>query len=184
MAKIIIGLTGPLASGKGAVKKYLEEKYGASSHKFSDSLRDVLKRLHLEVSRENMQNLSTTLRSCFGNNILAQVISADAQDDQNEIVIIDGARRLADISNLQTLDNFRLIAIDAQPEIRYHRMVKRNENAGDKEKSFADFIKDSTRETEQEIPQVMAIAHYQLDNSGDFENLYKQLDKIVLEIIV
>jgi len=61
MPKLIIGLVGPLASGKGVVKDYICEKYQAKSYKFSNTIRDVLKRLHIPISRENMQNISVDL---------------------------------------------------------------------------------------------------------------------------
>ena len=119
MPKIIIALAGPIASGKEAVKKYLEEKYGASSYKFSNPLRDVLKRLHLPISRENIQDISTWLRARFGNDLLATIITADAIDDAGEIVIIDGARRLQDVAHLRALPEFKLVGVDADIKTRY-----------------------------------------------------------------
>jgi hypothetical protein len=41
MSKIILGFTGPIASGKEVAKKYIETKYGASSFKFSTILRNI-----------------------------------------------------------------------------------------------------------------------------------------------
>ena len=67
--KIILGLVGSLASGKETTKKYLAENYKAEDCKFSSILRDVLNRLTVPVSRENMQNLSTILRANFGENL-------------------------------------------------------------------------------------------------------------------
>ena len=52
--KIIIGLVGQLACGKGTVAEYLKEKYGASVYRYSTMLRDVLNRLYLEINRVNM----------------------------------------------------------------------------------------------------------------------------------
>src|SRR3990167_736894 len=54
MAKTILGLVGPIASGKDTVKKYLEKKYSALGCRFSSILRDVLERINLPNSRENM----------------------------------------------------------------------------------------------------------------------------------
>lgn len=181
MPKIIIGLVGPVASGKDAAKKYIESKYSASSYKLSDALRDILKRLHLPISRTNLQDLSYDLRQRFGGDILSQTISADAQNDPSAIVIIDGVRRLEDISHLRSLPEFRLISVDADLEKRFERMRKRNENAGDAEKSFADFVADCQKEAEKEIPAVMATAAYQIDNNGSLDDLYHQIDKILSE---
>lgn len=182
MAKIIIGLVGPLASGKGEVKKYLENKFGAISYKFSDILRDVLKRLYLPTSRENLQTLSTDLRTKYGNDILAKVIAADAKNDNRDLIIIDGVRRLDDILYLKDDPNFKLIAIDAKPEIRFKRMCLRNENPGDAHKTFAEFLVDSEREAEKEIPKTMATANYHLENNDDLSNLFEQIDILLKKI--
>ncbi len=181
MTKLILGFVGPLSSGKEVAKKYLEEKYGASSYRFSMMLRDVLNRLYLPISRKNMQNLSLDIRNRFGSDTLAKVIAEDAKNDKNEIIVVDGVRRLDDITHLKDLPGFFLISIDADPEIRYKRILTRNENTDDTNKTFEEFLADGQREAELEIPTVMAQAKYKIDNNGTFEELYKQIDKIVEE---
>jgi dephospho-CoA kinase len=182
MSKIIIGLVGPIASGKDVSKKYIEEHYGASSYKFSTVLRDILNRLYLPINREHMQNLSLDLRNRFGSDILAKVITADAKNDKGEVVIIDGVRRMDDIVHLSNLPEFKLISIEADINIRYERMKLRNENEGDAAKTFAEFENDCQKEAEQEIPVVVSHAAYRLDNNGSLEELHAQIDKIIAEI--
>jgi len=182
MPKLILGFVGKLASGKAVCQQYISNKHDAGSAKFSTALRDILNRLYLPISRENMQNLSLDLRTRFGGNILAQVITEDVKNNPHEIVVIDGVRRLDDISSLKDLPNFHLISIDASPEIRYERMKLRNENEGDDKKTFADFEEDGKREAELQIPEVMAAAKFNLDNNGTLDQLYNQIDKILEEI--
>lgn len=182
MPKMILGFTGLIASGKDVSKKYLEEKYGASSHRFSTMLRDILNRLYLPVSRENLQTLSQTLRGSFGQDTLARVIAEDVKNDTHDLVIVEGIRRQADIIELKNLPNFRLVAIDAEAETRYHRVVARNENVGDAEKTYEQFLAEGQREAEAEIPAVMAQASFRLDNNGTFANLYKQLDELIAKL--
>ncbi|MFA5778073.1 MAG: AAA family ATPase [Candidatus Paceibacterota bacterium] len=180
--KIILGLVGSLASGKDTTKKYLAEKYGAKDCKFSSILRDVLNRITVPVSRENMQNLSTVLRANFGENLLARVIANDASKLYAEIVVIDGVRRPTDIEHLIKLPNFFLIKIDADPHLRYERMIKRNENEGDDKKSYEQFLKDHEAEADSLIPVVMESAKYSIENSGSLEDLYKQIDEIIKKL--
>ena len=182
MAKKILGLTGLIASGKEVAKKYIEEKYGASSYRFSTMLRDILNRLYLPVTRENLQLLSLDLRQRFGGDTLARVIAQDALKDQGEIVIVEGIRRLDDIKELRHLPNFHLISIDADPKKRYDRVIKRNENVGDAEKSFEQFLLEERRESEAEIPRVISEASYHLDNNGSLEDLHKQIDDIIKQL--
>jgi dephospho-CoA kinase len=180
--KIIIGFTGLMASGKDAAKKYLEEKYGAESFRFSSIMRDVLKRINVEMSRTNLSAVSLCLRQTFGEDLFAKVIANDAQNANSEIVVVDGVRRLADIAHLSKLDGFHLVAIEADPKIRHERLVKRGENVGESEKTYEQFIADHQTETELTIPEVMSKADLRINNDGSFEDLYKQIDELVAQI--
>lgn len=177
--KIILGLVGPIASGKDTVKKYLEKKYGATGCRFSSILRDILGRIDLPNSRENMQGLSTILRQKFGEDILAKAIAIDAIKLKSNIVVVDGVRRLADIKFLQRAAGFILVAIDADSKIRYERLVKRGENAGDAKKTYTQFLKDHQYETELDVPMMMKKAKYKLDNNGSQVDLYKQIEELI-----
>jgi dephospho-CoA kinase len=181
--KIILGLVGEMASGKGTAVKYLEEKYKATSHRFSTSLRDVLNRLSIEINRKNMQDLSRILREQFGENLLAKVISEDANKDNNNIIVIDGIRRPADIEYLAKLPEFKLAYITANIEKRHERIVLRGENEDDKNKTLAEFKKDHEAETELEIPKIGQTAKIKINNNGTYEELYAQIDKVIEEVL-
>ena len=177
--KIIIGLVGKIASGKGTVAEYLEKKYNANTYRFSTILRDILKRLHYEISRTNMQTMSTVLRKNFGEDLLAKVIAEDVKKDNNKLIIVDGIRRMADIKFLNEMDGFILTKIIANPETRYKRLIKRTENKGDSQKTYENFLDDEQKETETLIPIVMEQAKKELTNNNDFEDLYNQIDNIL-----
>lgn len=180
--KKIITLVGPIASGKDTTKKFLERKYGAKSVKFSQILRDVLDRLNISINRDNLINLSTILRQNFGQDLLAKVIAEDVKNFESEIVILDGARRHSDIIYVKKLAGFNLISINADSKIRYDRMKIRNENIGDADKTYEDFLKDHEKETEITIPSLMQDAKFVINNNGSIENLYRQVDVIVKKL--
>lgn len=180
--KIIIGFTGLMASGKDAARNYLEEKYQAKSLKFSGIMRDVLKRINVEMTRYNLSAVSLCLRETFGEDLFAKVIANDANESDNKMVVIDGVRRLADIVHLSKLDGFYLISIEATPELRHKRLVTRGENVGESEKTFEQFLADHQTETELTIPEVMSKADFVIDNNGNFDNLHNQIDKILDKI--
>lgn len=180
--RIIIGLTGQIACGKGVIKKHLMEKYDASDYRFSTILRDLLKRLHLEATRENLMNISTILRQNFGEDLLASAMAEDIKNDTSPFMVIDGIRRLADIKFLKTIPGFKLIRIVANEKLRHERVVSRNENVGDDKKTFADFLEDQQQETEIQIPEVMAAADYEIINESSLEELDKEVDDIIADI--
>lgn len=179
--KIILGLAGEMAAGKGTVAGYIEKKHSGSSHRFSTMLRDVAKRMHLEESRENLQKISTIFRESFFDDILSSVIAKDVEDDEHEIIAIDGVRRIADILYLKKLPGFRLVYIDADIENRFSRITNRRENVDDSGKSFEEFKKDHEREAELQIKGLKNEADFVIDNNGSFEELYRQIDKIIEE---
>jgi len=183
MSKIIIGLIGQIACGKGSVKEYISKKYNAQDCRFSTPLRDVLKRLDIDESRENLQKLSTIFRGGFGEDLLAKVIAFDASKLDADIVTIDGVRRMADIKYLKDLSNFYLVKIEVNPKIRYERLKARNENKGDSEKTFEQFLADQNNEADREIPSVMESTKWSINNNGTLEELYPQIDTLITKLI-
>ena len=125
MNKIIFGITGQIASGKDTVANYIIQKTNAKTFKFSQVLRDILKRIHQETTRDNMQKLSTSLRQDFGEDILAKILSEDIKISDENVMVIDGVRRYADIESLKDLEGFKLIYVETNMENRYERIVKR-----------------------------------------------------------
>lgn len=177
--KIILGLVGEIASGKGTMYDYLSQKHDVGYHRFSTILRDILDRLHKDISRENMQKLSTILRENFEQDILAKVIAKDVKNDQHKIIIVDGVRRFDDIKYLKDIDGFKLVYVTADIKKRYERVTKRSENSDDKTKTFDNFQKENKQESETEIGKVGKQADIIIDNNNSFENLYKQVEKII-----
>lgn len=180
--KIILGFIGDLAAGKGTVAKYLAKKYHTNTYRFSTMLRDVLDRLYLDQSRENMQKLSTILRENFSQDIMSKVIAEDAKNDPNEIVVVEGIRRPTDITYLAKQDGFNLIYLTADPKIRWQRLVARAENPGDSDKTFEQFLIDEQAEADKLIKELGAKAKYTINNDGSFEELYNQVENTLTNI--
>lgn len=179
MDKKIFGLTGLMACGKGTAAEYLAAKYGAQAIRFSTIVRDVLDRLYLPQSRANMQKMIPILLNGFGTDLLSKVMAQDVLKSDKNIIVIDGVRRFPDIEHLKKIPGFTLVAIEVDPKIRYQRLVSRGENAGDKEKTWEQFLAEHQAATEIDIPKLMAVADIKIDNNGSLEDLYRQLDKLV-----
>jgi dephospho-CoA kinase len=177
--KIIIGLTGEIASGKGTAAKYLVEHHKAVTYRFSTILRDIVKRLHLTEDRDTLQKISTFMRKEFGEDTLAKVMFEDAKHDEHMLIVIDGVRRLEDVKYLRELPEFKLVYITAPMRTRYERLVVRGENADDTTKTYEDFGNDHQRESEREITKLEPFAQEIVDNAGSLPEFYAQLDAII-----
>ena len=71
------------------------------------------------------------------------------------------------------------MAVDADAHIRYNRLTARNENAGDAEKSFEEFARDSEAGTEEQIVETIAAADEKILNNTTLEEFLAQIDALV-----
>lgn len=182
MAKIILGLVGQAGCGKGTMADLLVKEYRASYFRFSNILGDVLKRLSLEKTRDNLIKISGALRQTFGEDILSYVLEKDAILAPEDIVVVDGIRRMEDIVALEPSPRFKLVAIDADPKLRFKRMKKRGEKAGESDMTWEQFLAEEARETEMTIPSVMARAAITLPNNGTREEFETQVRGLMSEL--
>ncbi len=177
--KIILGITGEIASGKTTITEYIKKHHGGVSFRFSTMLRDCLKRIHVEESRENLQHLSTFLRGQYGEDLMSKVIAKDVEAATNALIIVEGIRRQSDVAYLKELDGFHLIAVDADLRTRYERIIQRSENPDDQGKTFETFQAEQSQESEGKIQEIMEEAEVVINNNGDLDALYKQVDSII-----
>lgn len=177
--KIIIGLVGEMAAGKSTVTEYLKKNYQATTFRFSDMLRDILKRIHVEPERANLQSLSTFVRQTYGEDIMSKVIAKDVSAATAPMIITEGIRRPSDITYLREVPGFKIIAISADEKIRYERIIQRRENPDDANKTWEQFRAEGNQESEQKIKAIAAEADFTVDNNGTTAELFEQIEKIL-----
>ncbi|MBN1584756.1 AAA family ATPase [Candidatus Uhrbacteria bacterium] len=181
--KIILGIIGQIGSGKDTASDYLKDRYGASPHRFSTAMTDCLRRMGIPDTRENLIQFSEMTRKQFGENLYAKIIGTDCRNDPAKIVIAQGIRRPADIEELKKLENFRLVHITAPAEIRYQRIIRRGEKAGERDITWEQFREQAKLPTEMSISEVADQADHVIDNSGDIEDLYGKLDELMAKFL-
>ncbi|MEK7652940.1 MAG: AAA family ATPase [Patescibacteria group bacterium] len=189
--KLIIGLVGEIASGKDTMAAYLKKKYGAEVVSFSKPLRDILDRMYLPQTRENMVWLGYDLRARFGQDILAKIIGKEILGKKSakggsasggKMFVLPNVRLEGDITYLKKIPGFYLVRIDADQKIRYERLKKRSQNADDKTKTWKQFLQDANLPTEKTIRGVAKKAKFRIDNNGSFGELYEQVEKLIKKI--
>ena len=177
--KIIIGIIGMPAAGKGTVAEYLASTHHAHKLRFSDALNTILERLNTERTRDNLIRLSEVIRETCGEDVLARSILIGIEKTESSLIVIDGVRRESDIELFRGLPNFKLIAIDTDIQIRYERAKKRAEKPEEANQSFEDFAALDKRSTEVSTAELMKKADARIDNNGTLDQLYAQIDQLI-----
>ncbi|MFA4995561.1 MAG: AAA family ATPase [Patescibacteria group bacterium] len=179
---MIIGLTGTFGAGKDAVSEYLAEK-GFEHISTSDILREVAKERSLGLDRETVRMLSNNLKKEFDSAILAKM-AVEQKSKKN--LVISALRDIGEIDYLKTIDNFKLIFVDAPIEIRYERLIKRSRDDQEKKLTLEELKEKEQLEmsgkSSQRIDLCKEKADYIIDNSGTIEGLNKKIDKILENI--
>lgn len=179
MKKIVVGLTGRIASGKGTVTRHLVETYRADKTRSSDPLRETLDIFSVPQNREHLDALSTFVRETYGENVIAQAVKRYLTKSEAGVVIFDGMRRLVDVEMIRSFEHSLFIFVDTHKDIRYTRSVERNENVGDDTMTYEEFLAKDSDEPQQQIEALKEYADIILDNNGSPDELSKQLSEKV-----
>lgn len=171
----IIGLTGPNASGKGAVAKYFIDK-GYKYYSLSDIVREEATERGIDHRRENLIQVGKELREKFGPGILAKRIKEKLN---NNSYIVDSIRNPEEIKELKSLPDFKLLGITASAEIRFKREFERNRVGCTK--TLDEFlILEEQENTDdilaQQLNTCFSLADTVIHNNGTIEDLYKKLE--------
>ena len=180
----IIGITGTLGAGKGTVVEYLKEKYGFVHFSVRDFLKEQVLRRGMELNRDSFTQVANELRAAHSPSYVTDCLYERAAQQSHDAVI-ESIRTPGEIDALQAKGNFQLWAVDADPEIRYKRAVLRNSETD--HVSYETFLANEQREmtssdpNKQNLSTCIARADVVLQNNGDRESLYQEVDRIMLE---
>ena len=184
MDKIVIGLIGEKGSGKGTVAKHLIEKYQAEQFIVSDVLKKILSDLALPLVRDNYTKLAVTLKSNFWKTILMDALIENIKKSKSSFIIADGIRMEGDTEPFKKCfgKKFHLIYVTADIKLRYERSKLRQEK-GEGMMTFEEYEQAENLATEIYIRELGKQADFTLTNNKAFEDLIKQVEKVMKKII-
>ncbi|MFA5746194.1 MAG: AAA family ATPase [archaeon] len=184
---MIIGITGFLASGKGAVSELLKAK-GFTVYSCSDEIREECRKSNVEITRENLQRVGNELRQKFGPNVLAKRL-ADRITLQglDKNYVVESIRTEGEIEELKKLPNFNLVSVEADSKIRYERAklrLREKEQISSYEEFMASEKKELTSNdpNSQNLEKCKQLAEYKLNNDGPLDILGSQVEDLLLKI--
>ncbi len=176
MSKKVIGIIGPIASGKNFAANYLGQKFGVEPRDISDVIRKECTKLGLEPNRENLISLGGKLSKKYGNHYLVE----QAIHGSTQTVIVSGMREPGQIDYLKNNTECILIAIQSDPDERFKRTAHRNKLG--EAQNLEDFIakerKENSPPNPQDVFKCIKLADFTVTNSSTLTRLEHELDRI------
>jgi len=176
----IIGITGTLGAGKGTLVDYLVEQKSFGYYSVRQFLIEEIKKRGLPVNRDSMVITANDLRAKHNPAFIIQELYEEASK-QNKNAVIESIRTPGEIDFLKQQGNFLLLAVDADPHIRFDRISQRKSSTDHID--FETFIDNEQREmtatdpNKQNLKKCIEQADIVLINNGNIEELYNQLKK-------
>lgn len=184
---LVIGITGTIGAGKGTAVEYLVEKYGFKHYSVRKYLSAILTEQGIPLNRDNFTQLANSLREAHQSpSYIIEALYAQAKQESNK-AIIESIRTVGEIDKLKALGSFYLLAIDADPMVRYQRIIGRKSetDAISFEKFQADEAREmsSTNPNNQNLKACIDKADFVIQNNSDVNMLHQQIDTISKELI-
>lgn len=175
----IIGITGTLGAGKGTIVDYLVNKKGFNHFSVRQYLIAEIEKQGFDVNRDNMVITANDLRAKHSPSFIIEELYDQAKKKGGNAVI-ESIRTPGEINFLKKQGSFLLMAVDADPKIRFERIKSRKSSTDDVD--FKTFVENEKREftsgnpNKQNLKKCIEQADLVLNNNGTIENLYEQLE--------
>jgi len=170
----VIGLVGPIRSGKTTVSQYLCLKYGYISASNSELLAEMLYHLGQPPTRENLGNLGNAIFKTIGNDAFARYRLSTLS---RGCIVVDGIRYADELELYRTEATFRLLGVESSSEERYRRALGEGKSIKDQDLTRAKFDDYSKARSELDVPSLLLKADKIIINEGSVLKLYKQVDQ-------
>ena len=177
---LIIGITGTLGAGKGTIVDYLVQEKGFVHFSVRGFITEEVIRQGFPVNRDSMVTVANKLRADNSPSyIIDQLYKQALLTGKN--CIIESIRTPGEVESLRAKGNFLLLAVDADPMLRYDRIVMRNSETD--RISYSTFVENEKREMQstdpakQNIGKCIEQADFIFYNNSTVPELHKKLER-------
>ncbi len=185
MNRLIIGLVGPISSGKGILGEYLRG-HGFFYTSTSNRVREEAGRRKLPMIRKNLQNVGNDLRRSEGVAVLVER-SLPLIPDWSTKIVIDGIRNPGEALFVKEKLGGIIIGVDAPAELRLKWYLERAGKRGEDEVSLEDFRRANDRDLGfgeeafgQQGKETFALVDFVVNNDGT-DKMMKECGQILRE---
>lgn len=184
--KIVIGLVSPISAGKGTVVEFLQKK-GFLALSLSDRIREEITSRNQKITRERLLAVADELRQNFGSAVLARRTWQIAQNQNNQKIVIDSIRGIAEVDFFKNKPGFYLIGIKAPRKKRFAWAKKRAREG--ESLTWEEFVKVDKRDffsgdgqVGRNIPACLKKADDIINNEGTVKDLENKVEKVLEKI--
>jgi len=179
LKKVVFGLTGSNAAGKGEVASCLALN-GFKLHSLSDVVREEAAARGLPPEREHLIRIGNLLREIEGPDALARKILPRLGNRD----AVDSIRNPAEVEVLRSLPHFALIGVEAAQEVRFRRSLERDRRGDPRTlEQFRrrELQENTTDPNAQRLEATFRLADRVLSNDGSLESLQAAVEQLLSE---
>lgn len=177
---MIIGITGTYRAGKGTVAEYLVAQKSFKHYSVSGYLEEYLRGKGVKnITRDILIAAGNELREKFGADFIVKELFSRARDEGGNI-IIESIRNPREAEFIKSQKNSILLAIDADPLLRYKRAQKAKTIKDDV--SFKEFVAQEIRESSstdpnsQNLRACIQMADIKIMNNDTESMLFREIE--------
>ena len=181
---IIVWITWTLGAGKGTIVDYLVQKKWFQHFSVRAYLIQEIEKREMPVNRDSMVVVANDLRAKYSPSYIVEQLYEQAKLSKKN-AIIESLRAVGEVETLKGKENFTFFAIDADPKIRYERVVLRGSETD--KISYDEFISNEQREmentdpTKQNVAKCMQLADHVFTNNWTLEDLHQQIETVITQ---
>ena len=183
---IIVGITGTLGAGKGTIVEYLIKNKGFKHFSVRQFLIEEINKKGLPVNRDSMTEVANNLRANHSPSFIIEQLYKKAIAEGGN-AIIESIRTPGEVEFLKKQGKFYLIAVDADPKVRYNRISIRGSETD--HITFETFLANEKREftaydpNKQNLSRCIQLADIVLQYDGTIDELNNSLEEKLIKII-
>lgn len=181
---MIIGITGTDGAGKGSAVDYLVKKYDFTHLSSRALIEQEINRRGLTPDRATLRLIANEMRAKHGDDVIVQRAFEKVSEFDLKKAAIESIRTMAEVKTLKEHGGI-LLAIDADPKVRYERISRRKSESDNV--TFEQFQEHEALEMNDPDPhgmqkgEVMKAADYTIFNDGGYEDLHTKLDAFITD---